>query len=602
MAYFNTKLKDISDSCSAFLREKGISEPIMKFEKTSDPQFGDTTTNAAMRYAKELGVKPMDLAENISECISSQNHPFVKSVQAVKPGFVNVTLNAKFHNEVLQDVLRLKDGFGKGETHKGQHWVIEHTSPNPNKAMHIGHLRINLVGMSLANIIEWEGGHVIRDAVYNDRGIAIAKVMYGFLAIMKKEESAPTTAVYWGEHAEQWKTPEEMGIRPDDFITRCYVAGEKASKEDPAIDQVIRDMAIQWEKDDAPTWKLWEHVLTYSYEGINRTLSRLQSRWDNVWYEHEYYKEGKSYVEEGLKKGIFKKLPDGAVLTDLAAYNLPDTIVLKNDGTSLYITQDIALTARKQKKYAPVDYMVWVVGPEQSVAMKQVFAICEQLGIGKMKEFIHVTYGYVGLADGESGFKKMSSRTGDVIFIDDVIDEVKKKIGDKMTMKDLDKEEVDRRTEVLAVGAVKFAMLKSGKDQTVAFSLEQSTDTKGDTGVYVLYTYARIMGLLRKAEAAGVVAKVPNNDMTSKDGQVPVAPTFSWFYDATESAGFDYSAHHVSQYLLELCGQFNNWYGQEMILEGDADYQAYKVAIAQATATIIKNGLSILGIDTLEEI
>ena len=285
--------------------------------------------------------------------------------------------------------------------------------------MHLGHLRNNLVGMGIVRLLKWNGAEVASDAVYNDRGIAIAKLIYGFLAHMKKDESLPTDVSVWSGNKDKWYTPKEKEMKPDVFVTECYVLGEKDFKNDPEIEKKTRELVVKWENDDKTVWEIWENVLSYAYQGINNTLNRLGSHWDKIWYEHEHYQDGKDFIEKGLEKGIFQKLEDGAVLTNLEKYNIPDTILLKKDGTSLYITQDIALTSLKKKTYN-ADKLVWVIGPEQSLAMKQLFTVSEQLGIGKVEDFTHVPYGYVGLKDGDGGFKKMSSREGTVVLIDDV--------------------------------------------------------------------------------------------------------------------------------------------------------------------------------------
>ena len=343
--------------------------------------------------------------------------------------------------------------------------------------------------------------------------------------------------------------------------------------------------------------ELWEHVLAYAYAGIEKTLSRLGSHFDKVWHEHEHYQAGKQYVEEGLKKGVFQKLEDGAVLTNLEKdYGLPDTILLKRDGTALYITQDIALTALKKKEYN-ADKLVWVVGPDQTLAMKQVFAVCEQLGIGKLEDFTHVSYGYVGLKADDGGFQKMSSRAGTVVLIDDVIDAVKARIEANESALERESELAPDLSEKLAIAAVKFAILKPDRTQDLTFDINQSVNVQGDSGVYVMYSYVRTQSILEKS---GKKVSDLNATAVKVGAEKDLMRTLAFFPSVVERAQQDLSAHHIATYLLEVSSAFNSWYANESILDG-SEREVHKLAVVKATGQVLKNGLSILGIATVEK-
>jgi len=602
----DSNLTKISRIISDFFATQGVSAPEISLDQPEFSSHGDVSTNASLRYARELGKNPFDLATDLAEYLkqqtdledSSENNSQndsaqitgIEEIRVVRPGYVNIFFNQNFFGPLVKEIIADKS-FGTNKNLEGQTWVVEHTSPNPNKAMHLGHLRNNLVGMSLTNLLESSGAKVSTDAVMNDRGIAIAKMMYGFLHHMQKgvgdadgfAKKILPTVEYWLENQDDWYTPEDLKILPDVFVTKSYVAGENDFKESEIARSETRDLVIRWENKDRAVWKLWSHILSYSYAGIERTLSRLGNRFDKTWYEHEHYQAGKDLVDKGLEKGIFKKLPDDAILTDLSVYKIPDTILLKNDGTSLYITQDLALTELKKNTYH-ADKLVWVVGPEQSLAMKQLFAVCEQLGISKREDLTHVTYGYVGLKDEEGNFKKMASRDGSAVLIEDVIDVVKEKIA--ATLKEtgrVEEKKLADTAEKLALAAVKFSILRSERNQDIAFDLKQSVQTKGDSGVYVLYTYARAMSLLHKGRTGGislgnfaaVFYKKVFEMFFKKSHSAPAGDTFFSgkktntadpvsqkevlrllaFYPniilrATESM----SAHHVAQFLLELCG------------------------------------------------
>jgi arginyl-tRNA synthetase len=577
-----------------WLRERGVTEPVVQLERTADIKFGEYSLNVAMRYSKELKRAPLELAQELTEHMQAAGLKSVDRIEFVPPWFINVYLAPELFVQQVETVLAQGEHFGQLQTHAGEKWVIEHTSPNPNKAMHLGHLRNNLVGMGLVRLLNFAGAEVMSDCVYNDRGIAIAKVMYGFLAHMRKSPETPVTVEQFIAQPAEWYSPAELDIKPDVFVAQCYVQGEEDFNAMPEVEQSVRKMVVDWEARDENVWTLWRHVLQYAYQGNELVLSRLGSHWDKVWYEHEHYQKGKDYVQEGLKKGVFQELEDGAVLTNLeAAYGLPDTVLLKNDGTSLYITQDLALTDLKKKSYE-ADKLVWVVGPEQSMSFKQLFASCEQLGIGKVADFTHVTYGYVGLKGADGGFQKMSSRAGTVVLIDDVIDGVKENILERFAADE--KEQNEETAEILALGAVKFAFLKSDRTQDMTFDPEQSVDVQGDSGMYVLYTYVRTQSILRKAGDRTLATFTP----TEANAEYPLVRTLLYFEDVVAKAASDLSVHHIAQYLLELSSEFNSWYAKDVVLDGSTS-EEYKLALTKAVGITLQNGLRILGIETVDK-
>jgi arginyl-tRNA synthetase len=591
-------LQELQGQIRTWLQDNGVSEPVVLLERAVTAEFGEYSTNVAMRYAKTLGKSPFEIAQQLATFLTEQATTSLSHAAAVKPGFVNIYLTAAAKVQHVSSIHALGTNFGNNNIHTGEKWVVEHTSPNPNKAMHLGHLLNNLIGMGIVRLLKASGAEVVSDAVYNNRGIAIAKAMYGYLAHMKKEADLPTDAAYWVEHQEQWFTPAEKDIRPDLFVTECYRLGELDFSANPEVEAVVRQMVVDWEAGDTATWKLWEQALHYAYQGIDLTLSRLGSYWDNVWYEHEHYQKGKDYVTEGVKKGIFTTLADGAVLTNIEPdYGISDTILLKKDGTSLYITQDLALTDEKKKKYQ-ADKLVWVVGSEQTLAFRQLFATCEQLGIGKVEDFTHIPYGYVGLKDETGAFKKMSSREGTAVFADDVIDIVKARISARFEADEKHDEPIrEVLSEKLAIAAVKFAFLKSDSNQDVSFDIEQSVDVQGDSGMYVMYTFVRTQSILRKAARVVPVDFIVPAVLGE---EASLVRTLLYFEAVVQKSVTDLSVHHVSQYLLELSSEFNSWYAKETILDG-TDQEAYKIVLVDAVAVTLQNGLSLLGIDTVDQ-
>lgn len=580
---FNTNrnpIFDLQKSIEGYLSNTHKLKILADFSVPDYETHGDITTNVALRSSKIISNPPAGgpkiLAQEIVEYLKSKNQKQIAKIEIAGPGLINIWLSNEAKKEVVDFVNNPSaDGgseYGKNKNQKNKKWVIEHTSPNPNKAMHLGHLRNNLVGMSLANIIENAGGNVVRDAVDNNRGIAIAKAMYGYEWMMKNNPE------------------KEKTLLPDVFISECYVKGDTLSKENVEAEKAIRQMVVDWENKDAKTWELWKLVLSYSYRGMERTLKRLGNKWDFVWHESDHYEAGKKYVEQGLQKGIFKKLEDGAILTQIEEkYGIPETILLKNDGTALYITQDIALTDLKKKKYK-ADKLIWVIGPEQSTAMAQMFAVCEQLGIGKREDFIHIPYGYMGLKDAEGNFKKMASRTGNVLLIDDIIDTVKETLrAEQSRIKD-DEELLEK----LAICAIKFAILKCERNQQMAFSVEESVRINGDSGIYVMYTYARIQSILNEAKNQGIKIKTVDGSSANK-----VVRELIGYPIIIQNAEKHYSAHPIVHYLLSLTSTFNSWYANEKILDNSTNTPE-KLAILKAVSNIIEHGFKILGIEVVE--
>ena len=592
----NTIEQNIIDAICEALSGIDLSSASVSLEYPADVSNGDYASNVAMVLAKQAGKNPRELAERVVQHLPSIEG--VVRVDVAGPGFINFTLSPDFFVQKIKEIIVQGDTWGEGSTLKGQTWVIEHASPNPNKAMHIGHLRNCVIGMALIRITRAAGARVIADAVDNNRGIAIAKLMWGYVRFAKKDGDSSKTLSYWFTHQDEWHTPESKGMLPDRFIDELYVLGNEDFEKFLESEQAVRDLVVAWEAGDEATWALWERVLEYSHRGQARTLARLGSVFDHWWHEHEHYQKGKELVSEGLKKGIFRKLTEGGVLTNLEAYNIPDTIVEKKDGTSLYITQDIALTKLKKEKWKP-DKMVWVVGPEQSLAMQQVFAVCEQLGIGTRDEFLHLPYGYMSI----KGVGKMSSRKGTVVYVDEVIDATREKTLELLKGRDVTDREV--LAEMLALGAIKYAILRSGRMRDIAFDRENATRIEGDSGPYLQYAHTRAVSILRKAEAEGV-ANIWISD-TRVLGEHPLGERVLLerllvrFPDVVARAQKEYEPHYITTYLTELAGAFNSWYAKEKIVDQSDSTSPYKVALTDAFRITMKNGLYLLGIEAPEK-
>lgn len=582
----------IKDMVLKALKEEGI-DPSLDFvvEHPADLSKGDYSTNVAMAYSKILKQSPAVLAGNLVKKLEVMLSSFISKVEVAGPGFINFHLASPFFTESIKTINEAGQEFGKTNISKGEVWAIEYVSPNPNKAMHLGHLRNSIVGTSFCNILEANGAKVIREMVDNNRGIAIAKAMWGYLVSAKKDGARVEDISYWQSHKDEWNAPAEVGMKPDRFVDEMYVKGS-AECENPEADARVRDLVVKWEAKDSAVWELWNVILGFAYAGQKETLARLGATFDMVWHEHEHYEEGKRYVEEGLKKGIFKKLEDGAILTDLESFGLSDTIVQKKDGTSLYITQDIALTDLKKKKHN-ADHLVWIIGPEQSLALEQMFAVCEQLGIGKKEEFTHLSYGYVSI----KGKGKMSSREGNVVYADDVLDEAKSKA--KEIMKDrIPEEDIEIISEQIAKAAITYEMLKAGRTRDISFDIESALSFEGDSGPYLQYSHTRASSVLRKAKEENVEARAGEYE-TISENEMKLTRTLYRFPEVIEEAFLLQAPQLIVTYLTELASCFNSFYANNPILnKEDPETSASRVALVQAFVIVMKNGLDVLGIPT----
>jgi len=547
----------------------------------------------------------------------------VESVEVAGAGFINIKIKNDWLIKQLQKAVREGKKYGTNEIGKGQKWLIEHTSPNPNKAIHLGHLRNNVTGMAIANNWENLGIKVIRDCIDNNRGIAIAKLMWGYLKFARKDGKEVTDIDYWYNHQGEWQTPKDLGMRPDRFVDQLYVkASEDFKKKE--VEEEVRKLVIDWEKEDKKTWALWRKVLSYSYAGQQLTLKRLGNKWDKIWHEHEHYKKGKDLVKQGLKKGIFKKLEDGAVVSDLSKYNLPDTILIKSDGSALYITQDLALTKLKRETFKP-DRLFWVIGPEQSLALKQLFAICEQLGIGKVKDYTHIAYGYMSI----KGKGKMSSRQGTVVYIDDLIDRSKKIILKKIDKENFKKDEVNKLAEKIALGAVKYSILKVRRMADIAFDFGESLAFEGNSGPYLQYTFARTQSVLAKATSYQLPATSKKKNWKLETGDWKLSAEeisiLRWLYRYPEvvfQAGKEYAPNIICNFLHELAQRFNTFYAKHSILQPQNAHVArgklhvvsrettshtlratsqFRLLMTASVGQVLSNGLTLLGIEPLEK-
>lgn len=581
-----------------------VHENMVQLQKTRS-NFEGNLTLVVFPFLKISKKKPEDTANEIGEAL-------VKSCSAIAgynvvKGFLNLVIAKEAWIGLLNDI-NANEKFGEKQVTENSPLVmIEYSSPNTNKPLHLGHVRNNLLGWSLAQIMEANGNKVVKTNIVNDRGIHICKSM---LAWQK-----------WGDGI----TPEEAKKKGDHLIGDFYVAfdkhykaeceelkaqyikdglgeeaaTEKAKNEAPLIKEA-HAMLVKWENNDPEVRALWEKMNAWVYAGFDETYKALGVSFDKIYYESNTYLEGKKKVEEGLEKGLFFRKDDNSVWADLSKDGLDQKLLLRSDGTSVYMTQDIG-TAEMRFKDFPIDKMIYVVGNEQNYHFQVLSLLLDRLGFKWGKELVHFSYGMVELPNG-----KMKSREGTVVDADELVEEM---IGDaKKTSEELGKftdmteEERNEIARIVGLGALKYFILKVDARKNMLFNPAESIDFNGNTGPFIQYTYARIRSIMRKAAAENIsIPESLADDMPINDKETDLIQKMNDFGAAVEQAGKDYSPSGIANYCYELTKDFNQFYHDYSILhEEDNDKKLVRLVIAKNVAKIIKNGMSLLGIEVPE--
>ena len=578
------------------------SEQMVQLQKTRS-EFEGSVTLVVFPFVKAARKRPEDVAQEIGEYLVS--HSGVVEKYNVVKGFLNLTIAS----EAWQELLRQMDSDAHyGEKAAGEDSplvMIEYSSPNTNKPLHLGHVRNNLLGWSLARIMEANGNKVVKTNIVNDRGIHICKSMLAWLK--------------WGNG----ETPETSGKKGDHLIGDYYVlfdkhyreeikeltakfvaegiepaeAEEKAKKEAPLIVEA-HAMLVKWEQNDPEVRGLWRKMNEWVYAGFDETYKMMGVSFDKIYYESDTYLEGKEKVEEGLEKGFFYRRPDNSVWADLTAEGLDEKLLLRSDGTSVYMTQDIG-TAKLRFQDFPIDKMIYVVGNEQNYHFQVLAILLDKLGFKWGKDLVHFSYGMVELPNG-----KMKSREGTVVDADDLmaamIAEARQTSDELGKFADMTEEEKQEVARIVGLGALKYFILKVDARKNMLFNPDESIDFNGNTGPFIQYTYARIRSILRKAEAEGLTAEaVKGTPLETKE--TDLIQKISQYADAVAQAGKDFSPSGIATYCYELTKQFNQFYHDYSILNAETEeLKKQRLLIARNVAKTIKNAMTLLGIEVPE--
>ncbi len=576
-------------------------EKMVQLQKTRS-EFEGNLTLVVFPFVKTARKAPAVVAQEIGEYLVTESG--VVSSYNVVNGFLNLCIADAAWTQLLSDI--------EGDEHYGEKTagedsplvMIEYSSPNTNKPLHLGHVRNNLLGWSLAQIMQANGNKVVKTNIVNDRGIHICKSMLAWLKWGNGE--TPETSGKKGDHligdyyvAFDKHYREEVKALKEQFVSEgmdAEAAEERAKREAPLIVEA-HEMLVKWEQNDPEVRALWAKMNDWVYAGFDETYKMMGVAFDKIYYESDTYLEGREKVEEGLAKGFFYRRDDNSVWADLTGEGLDEKLLLRSDGTSVYMTQDIG-TAKLRFQDYPIDQMIYVVGNEQNYHFQVLSILLDKLGFSWGKDLVHFSYGMVELPNG-----KMKSREGTVVDADDLmaamIDDARRTSDELGKFDDMTEEEKAEIARVVGLGALKYFILKVDARKNMLFNPEESIDFNGNTGPFIQYTYARIRSILRKAEAAGVQAEATNIQLAQKE--IDLIQKISEYAAAVAQAGKDYNPSGIAKYCYELTKQFNQFYHDFSILNADTEEQKrFRLLIAKNVAKNIKNGMALLGIEVPE--
>lgn len=587
-----TKIKEAT--AKAIKQLYGIQiQPAEVLVNATKPEFEGDYTVVLFALVKQLKKSPDDLGKEIGDLLVAGNPSLFSAYNVIK-GFLNLTQPESYWLDFLQNAYA-NTSYGLFPANR-QKVMVEYSSPNTNKPLHLGHLRNNFLGRSIAEILKATGYEVTKTCIVNDRGIHISKSM-----------------VAWQLFA-NGATPKSTNTKGDHFVGDYYVkfndeykkqieelkAGgksqEEAEKEAPIM-RAAQQMLLDWEAGKPDTILLWRNMNSWVYEGFDTTYERIGSDFDKVYYESDTYLLGKDLVDEGLTKSVFYQKEDGSVWIDLTADGLDEKLVRRKDGTSVYITQDIGLAEQKQKEFNAVQ-SIYVVGDEQNYHFKVLKLICEKLGLPSAEGIYHLSYGMVELPSG-----KMKSREGTVVDADDLIKEMvniaRLKTEELGKVKDFTPEELVELYDTIGLGALKFFLLRVDPKKRMVFNPEESIDFHGFTGPFIQYTHARIKSILRKA--AGQPETPGSKPQTLLPLEKELAIHLEIFPSELENAATEHDPSKVAIYTFNLAKIFNSFYTEHSIANAESEEKKnLRLQLAQLTAQVLKMGMNVLGIKVPE--
>lgn len=537
----------------------------IQFSIVPKESTGDLAINF-FQLTKILGKSPVQIAQEIQSIL--EKFDILEKTEIAGPYLNLFFKNDLFFQKVLKTPFEI-------EILKGQKIMVEFSSPNTNKPLHLGHMRNHALGLALSNILKKAGAEVIKTTIFNDRGVHICKSMLAYK--------------YFGNN----ESPESVEKKSDHFVGDYYVKFEEALKEKPTLTEEAQEMLLEWEKGNKEVKKLWKKMNSWAYEGYEKTYARQGLKFDKKYYESNLYKTGKEYVLEGFKKRILKKTDDGAIYLDLEEIGLDKKVLLRGNGTTVYMTQDLGTTVLKQKDFKP-NQQIWIVADEQNYHFKVLFFALEKLGLLSAKNLYHLGYGLVHLPDG-----RMKSREGNVVDADNLMDELHEIAAQKIKEqnREFSDKTIYKTAEQIQNAAWKFYLLKTSPIKSMTFDKENSIDFQGATGPYLQYAGVRIKSILEKAE--DVDSKISKKHFTEKEK--PLGIKILEWPKALERAALEKNPTFVVTYLLELTQTWSSFYSNNSILKADSpELINARLSLAKKVLEILTSGLEGLGIEIPE--
>ena len=572
-----------------------VAENGIQLQKTKSDFEGDITL-VVFPFTKTARKQPEVIGNEIGQWLT-ENTDIVDKYNVIK-GFLNLSISKDNWISTLNNIYNDKKYGTKEETPESPLMMIEYSSPNTNKPLHLGHVRNNLLGYSISQIQKANGWKVVKTNIVNDRGIHICKSMLAWLKYGNGE------------------TPASTGMKGDHLIGKYYVEFDKhykaelkelqakgmsedEAKANSSLMKEAQAMLLKWEQNDPEIRSLWQMMNEWVYTGFDETYKRLGVDFDKIYYESNTYLEGKEKVEEGLKKGIFYRREDGSVWADLTSDGLDEKLLLRSDGTSVYMTQDIGTAKLRYQDY-PIDKMVYVVGNEQNYHFQVLSLLLDKLGFKWGKELVHFSYGMVELPNG-----KMKSREGTVVDADDLMDGMIEEAAQTSAalgkLENCTKEEIDNINRMVGLGALKYFILKVDPRKNMTFNPEESIDFNGNTGPFIQYTCARIKSILRKASEQGIEIKEVKG-ITLQEKEVSLIQNLTSYPSIVEQAGKDFSPALIANYVYDLVKEYNQFYQTSPILkEENAETMNMRLMLSACTVKVIESGMSLLGIEMPEK-
>ncbi len=561
------------------LRDVSVSPEDIVVEIPPRPELGDLAI-PMFPFAKILRTAPQGLSSAVASALASGDPSWLRKAEAAGP-YLNIWVEvSSLAREAVERVLEQGKDYGKTETLSGKRVMVEFSCPNTNKPLHLGHLRNDAIGESVSRILAANGAEVRKVNLINDRGIHICKSMLAY------------------QRFGEGKTPESAGKKSDHFVGDYYVKFDAWSKEDKKADELVRKMLVDWEESVPEVRELWTLMNTWTINGINATYKKTGISFDKVYRESETFMLGRDEILKGLAEGIFYKETDGSIWVDLSDINLDKKVLLRSDGTSLYLTQDIGTAIMRHSDWA-FDRLIYVVASEQQYHFKVLFHVLEKLGHSWAKDLFHLSYGMVNLPEG-----RMKSREGTVVDADDLIEELSSMARDEIQAKGREGEvdDIETTAQSIALAALNYYLLQTSPSKDMIFNPKESLSFTGNTGPYLQYMGARISSMLEKfASMSEIAAKgVFKPEILAQEDEKALVKLLTSFPEVVSAAGADLSPSYITAYLYDLAKTYSKYYHDNPVLKNDdPDLVVTRITLSRAVLQVFQNAFPLVGIPFL---